>query len=388
MATPPPITPPPPFIPLPLGPAYASDLQPLPGSNVMLDYGTNDTIDYGRIINSITVSVHGGNDTVFTGYGNDTIYDAPAGAPYTLAGGTPPGFKSSGDDVFHAGSGNDTIFAGDGHNTYDGGENTDTVDYSPATVGVRVNLETGTGQGNGTDTLISIENVVGSDQRDNITGSSDDNVLKGGKGDDQLFGGEGRDTLYGGDNGDVLAGGKGADTMYGGDGIDTLFYFDSSAGVTVDLSRGVGHGGDAEGDTFSEVENIFGSQFGDTLIGNNGDNVLTGSGGRDILIGGGGKDTFAFRGNASANDSTVANPDVIKDFVQGEDVIDLRGLNAHWGPVQHQLVDEFSGAANEVMVVVGSDSTTVYADLNGDKAADFAIELSNPVHLTANDLLL
>jgi hypothetical protein len=30
----------------------------------------------------------------------------------------------------------------------------------------------------------------------------------------------------------------------------------------------------------------------------------------------------------------------------------------------------------------------IYADLNGDKVADFALELSNPVHLTASDFLL
>src|SRR5262249_46828468 len=288
---------PPPLVPIPIGPSYATDLHLQFGTNILLDYGTNDTLDYSQNLQPITVTIHGGNDTVITSGFGDTIYDDPASAPFTLTGSKP-----SGDDVIHAGGGNDTIFTGDGHNTYDGGDNTDTVDYSRATVAVRVNLETGTGQANGTDTLISIENVVGSDQGDNITGSSDDNVLKGGKGDDQLFGGDGRDTLYGGDDNDLLVGGKGADTMYGSDGIDTLSYYSSSAGVTVDLSRGIGHGGDAEGDAFKDVENITGSSFNDTLIGNNGDNILYGARGQDILVGGGGKDTFVFRGNAFAND--------------------------------------------------------------------------------------
>ncbi len=365
------------------GPAYATDLRPLPGTPIGLDYGTDDTIFFAWNLTDMTVSVHGGDDTVTTGFGNDTIFDDPA-APLTSYGST-----FSGNDVIHAGSGTDTIFAGDGHNTYDGGQDNDTVNYSHATVAVSVNLATGVGQGNGTDTLISIENVVGSDQGDNITGSSDNNVLKGGKGNDQLFGGDGRDTLYGGDDNDLLAGGKDADTMYGGNGIDTLYYVNSPAGVTVDLSRGTGRGGDAEGNSFKEVENITGSQFNDTLIGDNGDNVLNGYRGQDTLIGGGGKDTFVFTGNSFGNDSTPSNPDLIKDFVQGEDIIDLSHLNYSWGTApQHHLVDHFTGAANEVMVVVGSGSTTVLADLNGDQTADFAVALSNPVHLTASDFLL
>jgi Ca2+-binding RTX toxin-like protein len=377
------------------GPAYATDLHAIPGFGFSVDYGTDDTIYHLENTTDMTVTVHGGNDTVTTGYGDDTIFDDP-GLPLNQWAS-----KSSGDDVISASSGNDTIFAGDGHNTYDGGGDIDTINYSRATVGVTVNLETGVGQGNGTDRLFSFENVTGSDYDDNITGSnfdhitglSIDNVLKGGKGNDVLTGGDGHDTLFGGADNDVLIGGKGPDTMYGEDGNDTLSYVGSSAGVTVDLSRGVGHGGDAEGDAFKYVENVTGSQFNDTLIGDNGDNVLNGGRGVDTLIGGGGKDTFVFSG-LSHIDSTVAHPSVIKDFVQGEDLIDLRDLGPStggWGsPVQHQhqLVDQFSGAANEVMVVVGTGSTTILADLNGDKFADFAVQLSDPVHLTANDFLL
>jgi Ca2+-binding RTX toxin-like protein len=366
------------------GPAYATDLRPMPGTAIGIDYGTDDDIYFAWNLTDMTVTIHGGNDTVTTGFGNDTIFDDPA-APLLAIGS-----RSSGDDVIHAGSGNDTIFAGDGNNTYDGGDDTDTVNYSRATVGITVNLGSGTGQANGTDTLVSIENVVGSDQGDWITGSSIDNVLKGGKGDDHLFGGDGRDALYGGDDNDILVGGKGADTMYGEGGIDTLDYTASSAGVTVDLSRGTGRGGDAEGDSFKYVENITGSRFNDTLIGDNGANVLIGGAGQDTLIGGGGKDTFTFHNvGFGSSDSTPANPDLIKDFVQGEDIIDLSHLHTgYYGGPPHQLVDHFSGAANEVMVVVSAGSTTVLSDFDGDKVADFAVELSNPVHLTANDFLL
>lgn len=366
------------------GPASATDLTPLFGTPFGFDHNTDDTISFAWNTTSMTVTVHGGDDTVTTGYGNDTIFD-DARLPFPGVM-DPSASTFSGDDTFHAGSGNDTIFAGDGHNTYDGGADTDTINYSCATVEVNVDLGSGTGQGNGTDTLISIENVVGSDQSDTITGSTADNVLNGGKGDDQLYGGDGRDTLFGGDQNDVLDGGKGADTIYGGDGIDTLFYADSAAGVTVDLSHGTGKGGDAEGDSFKDVENVIGSRFADILIGDKGDNALFGLGGQDTLIGGGGNDRFVF---IEKHPGSTSNPDLIKDFIQGEDVIDLRGLHAgyYWGPPQ-ELVDHFTGAVNQVTVVVQPGSTMVLSDFNGDKVADFAVELSNPVHLTASDFLL
>ena len=380
----PPITPVNPPQPAP-GPTFATDLHPLPGTNLMLDYGTDDVLWFGLNSNSMTVTIHGGNDTVTTGFGNDTIFDDPASGTASLVN------KSSGDDEIHAGQGMDTIFAGDGHNIYDGGGDVDTVNYSRASVGIDVNLAAGTGEADGTDTLISIENVVGSDHDDHITGSIDDNVLKGGKGDDVLSGGDGRDTLFGGADNDTLIGGKGADTMYGEDGIDTLDYHDSREGVTVDLLHGIGKGGDAEGDSFKYVENVIGSRGDDVLIGDNCDNVLNGGTGHDVLFGGGGHDTFAFTssGFGSSAVSTPANPDQIKDFVQGEDVIDLTHL--HVGPYQgpaHVLVDAFTGAANEVMVSVLPGTTLVLSDFDGDKVADFAIELSDPVHLTAADLLI
>jgi Ca2+-binding RTX toxin-like protein len=57
-----------------------------------------------------------------------------------------------------------------------------------------------------TDTLISIENLIGSSGSDTITGSNRDNVLEGGYGNDSLIGGLGNDTLVGGDGSDRLNG--------------------------------------------------------------------------------------------------------------------------------------------------------------------------------------
>ena len=54
----------------------------------------------------------------------------------------------------------------------------------------------------------------------------------------------------------------------GGTGIDTVSYEDSNAGVVVDLLEGTGTGGFAAGDTFENIKNLIGSDYADTLAGN------------------------------------------------------------------------------------------------------------------------
>ena len=52
------------------------------------------------------------------------------------------------------------------------------------------------------------------------------------------------------------------------------------------------------------------------------------------------------------------------------------------------FVDSFSGVAGQVTARPQGGATMVYADLDGDRVADFAIQLSNSVPLTANDFWL
>ncbi|HKG26283.1 MAG TPA: M10 family metallopeptidase C-terminal domain-containing protein, partial [Thermomicrobiales bacterium] len=118
---------------------------------------------------------------------------------------------------------------------------------------------------------------------------------------------------------DRLDGGAGGDVLHGGAGSDTAEYTRSPASVHVDLRSGRGSGGDAQGDLLRGVENITGSRFGDTLIGDATDNVLNGVGGNDRLFGGLGADTFVFSGTAFGQDT-------IFDFQSGVDRIDLRAL--------------------------------------------------------------
>ncbi|MCH8863210.1 MAG: hypothetical protein IID51_11945 [Proteobacteria bacterium] len=247
--------------------------------------GGDDVIDSTLGTITGTIETRGGNDTISTGSGDDTIL---------------------------AGSGDDTLEGGAGADTLDGGSGSDTASYANSTAAVRVDLALGTalnGDAEG-DTLISIENLSGSIHGDVLIGNGGDNILSGNAGEDLLWARGGDDTLYGGDGDDRLAGlagddvlngdagndflegGTGADSLDGGSGVDTASYAGSAGGVRVDLYYGTGLGGDAEGDTLTSIENLTGSDFRDTLLGNGGANILTGGGGNDVLWARGGNDTL------------------------------------------------------------------------------------------------
>src|SRR5262249_17411669 len=89
--------------------------------------------------------------------------------------------------------------------------------------------------------------------------------------------------ITGNSGNNVIAGLGGADILDGGGGTDTATYATSSAGVNVSLMTGLGIGGDAEGDSLSNFENLTGSGFSDTLEGNSGANVLNGGTGIDTV---------------------------------------------------------------------------------------------------------
>ena len=76
----------------------------------------------------------------------------------------------------------------------------------------------------------------------------------------------------------------------------------SDSGVTVNMQTLMGTGGDAEGYTLSNIENVTGSEHNDTISGDSGDNVLSGLGGDDVMTGGDGSDVFMF-GSGGGNDS-------------------------------------------------------------------------------------
>jgi Ca2+-binding RTX toxin-like protein len=105
-----------------------------------------------------------------------------------------------------------------------------------------------------------------------------------------VAGGPGADSLTGGSLMDTFLGGDGNDAINGGNAANTASYLDSPAGVTVDLPTDTASDGWGDTDTFIKIGNVIGSQFNDTLTGDEGNNILGGQGGDDTIDGNVGND--------------------------------------------------------------------------------------------------
>ncbi|KTE38206.1 MULTISPECIES: M10 family metallopeptidase C-terminal domain-containing protein [unclassified Sphingopyxis] len=77
------------------------------------------------------------------------------------------------------GSGNDRIVGNSANNNLNGGDGWDTIVYSHMTTGVTVNLQAGTSTGDGTDTLVSIENAIGGNGDDILTAINGRDIANG-----------------------------------------------------------------------------------------------------------------------------------------------------------------------------------------------------------------
>jgi trimeric autotransporter adhesin len=309
----------------------------------------------------------GDNDTLNGGSGVDLLY-GEAGAD-TLNGGLD-------GDLLDGGTGADTMAGGLGNDTY-------VVDEA----GDVVIENAGEGLDDVVESSISFElNLTPNVENLSLTGSAN---IDG-------YGNALNNVLYGNGGNNSFAGWGGADTFYGGAGTDWVVYTPSSAGVVVSLATGMGSGGDAQGDALFDIENLFGSAYDDTLTGNGGNNVLNGYNGADTLIGGLGVDTFLGGADADTfvftaiNESAVAMPDQILDFATAQgDKIDLSQIDAIMGGGGANDIFNFignaafSGSAGELHFLNG----LVEADVNGDGAADFAIQV-NQASLAASDFIL
>lgn len=318
-----------------------------------------------------------------------------------------------GNDVLSGKDGNDVLVGGAGADKLIGGNGNDLAAYVFATAGVRANLadtSVNVGDAKG-DTFSSIEGVIGSDYGDSLYGNAASNVLSGGAGSDLLDGGSGDDVLIGGSGEDVMEGGTGADEFLGETGLDHVSYVGSAKGVVANLAKPSLNSNDAKGDTYSGVEGLIGSNFVDTLTGDgktnlifggfgndriaggSGDDVLSGDFGADDLYGGSGADTFSFN---DLWESTVASAgrDTIFDFSgAGGDRIDLSSIDARYGAAGNQAFTfigtaTFHGKAGELRYEKKASDTYIYADVNGDRKADFSIHLDDALTLSKGYFIL
>ena len=154
-----------------------------------------------------------------------------------------------------------------------------------------------------------------------LDGQDGADSLDGGGEDDNLIGGSGNDILFSGGAGDdLIQPGPGTDTnISGGSGSDIISYLDGRlSGVFVHIGVFPTIGGD--GETFTSIEEVIGTDFPDTLVatdagfravlsGFDGDDTLAGGTQRDFLFGGDGVDTVG--GNEG------------NDVLRGEDGNDL-----------------------------------------------------------------
>jgi Ca2+-binding RTX toxin-like protein len=243
---------------------------------------------------------------------------------------------------------NDSIVATTGNDIYDGGLGSDTVDYSAVTTAVSVDLSNGRASGPGTQSLTSIENVVGTSQGDVISGDSGDNVIDAGSGNDRVNGGGGNDTFIGG---------LGDDRYDGGAGTDVLDYSSATRAIAVDDGDVTGMGRDR----YSNVEKIIGSQFGDTFQGGKSVDIFDGGSGNDwfrgyegsdIFTGGAGSDTFVWDEKDVVSGKKSQGVDIITDFGAG-DRLDLSGITGRSDPETLVKVTD-TAAGSMVSVKVGS----------------------------------
>jgi Ca2+-binding RTX toxin-like protein len=273
---------------------------------------------------------------------DDFIFAGGGGSPGSTINGNSNNNNLTGtanDDTINGNGGNDTLAGLAGADVLNGGSGTDTATYAASPSAVFVSLWTGTGTGGHAqgDSLIAVENLVGSSHNDTLEGSS------------------------------------GANNLNGGGGIDTLTYINAGAGVTVSLAlTSAQNTGGAGTDTISNFENLTGSNFNDNLTGNSGANVIDGRAGTDTITTGGGDDTVIFRPGYGS--------DTITDFVAGGtlDKIDLSSFSGIYSLADLLAVATQSGSAT----IINLSGTP-----DGQSNDRITLNNVNRGDLTANDFI-
>ena len=186
------------------------------GVNLFLGGAGIDTADYStapRAFASLTSGTGAGGQDTFdsienlTGSAFDDGLKGDAGVNRLDGGaGDDLVMGEGGNDVVIGAAGDDVLMGGLGADQLDGGEGADTASYERAGASVSASLLSGRGGLGeaGGDTLIGIENIIGSDFDDAFKGDAGANRLDGGAGNDLLIGAGGDDTLIGGDGADVF----------------------------------------------------------------------------------------------------------------------------------------------------------------------------------------
>ncbi|MFN0193778.1 MAG: hypothetical protein ACKVP5_17695 [Aestuariivirga sp.] len=354
----------------------------------------------------------GGNDFVQAGNTNDTLLGG-AGLDTLIGGGGNDRIDGGADiDSLSGGDGDDIFFitGGEDIDDIDGGSGFDTLDLvaaagSGAVVNLADNFYDLGAQSGPSQSIFSVEAVLGTVNGDILSGSSANETLSGLGGSDFMAGGGGNDTLNGGggvdnlngnDGNDVMRGGAGTDSLSGGNGNDQFVMeqinfiddVDGGAGVdTLDLSNITSRGAivdvnsdyrldDGFGGTRSMtgIETVRGTQSGDTFFGSSNADTIFGDGGNDVINGGTGHDDLD---GGAGNDTFVMNQGAFIDDVDGgsgNDTLDLsditnRGATIDLAGGTWDLSPSFGGPAD-----IDNIDTVIGTQNNDRISSDFGVQ--------------
>jgi Ca2+-binding RTX toxin-like protein len=360
---------------------------PTAGNVTSISFTETSAATVGSALTSIGVT----GLSLTVGWLTNTYSHGNGADPRTLEG-----MFLGGDDTIIGSAFNDIIYAGFGSNTINGGAGSDTINYSgrelfnPVTLipaGIVVDLNVGTVNFQdyissvtqavaATDTLISIENVVGGRRGDTLSGTAGANTLWGMSGNDTLDGRAGDDILNGGSGDDILIGGLGNDTAdYSLDSNDLnaqsivpSTVATGLQGAIVDLALGQSWGAFGN-DTLSSIENVNGSAGDDwisgtatanTLYGNLGADTIYGLGGDDYLFGGAGNDGL-YGGDGNDRIESGAGVDYVEGGLGNDTLIDDNGT-----AVPHEWSAMHGGAGNDIIEGRGLGDVGMWGDDGSD----------------------
>ncbi|MCV3738454.1 hypothetical protein OCK02_19795 [Rhizobium sp. TRM96647] len=317
------------------------------------------------------IELGGGNDSVKTGTGYVDYISVGHGANKVTIG-------SGGAGVVRAGEDRDIIKIGSGAEI-------DSIDA-----------------GRGNDSITTSSGWIGT-----ISGGrGKDTISLGSGGADAVFGGRDADTvtlrkLAEADQFVIVDGGSGVST--GADrNSDTLVM--SSFTRKLDIDLGISDVVDTGNGIFlvrnfehvsggSKNDVLTGNSASNTLRGNGGNDTITGMKGADALYGGKGRDVFVFESISDSKPGSSGR-DTIFDFSKSQrDKLDLSAIDANTKKSGDQAFEfvgskKFSGDPGELRVSKSKSDTYVYADVNGDKKADFGIHLDDALSLSKGDFIL
>lgn len=286
----------------------------------------------------------------------------------------------------------DHLYSTKGSDLIDGGLGYDVVDYSGSSKSVKVNLAAGTATGQGNDTLLNIEDVIGSSRSDKLTGDAYDNILDGGNGNDHLVGNGGDDWLIGGAGNDHIADAEGDNDIDAGAGNDKIV-----AGWGADwIDAGAGNDNITAG---AGDDEIYAGAGNDKVVAGAGNDYIDGGAGKDNMIGGAGDDTYYVDAKdkvtevaGGGNDTIVTNSSYSLAKLANVENLTLDGsadINATGNSADNVLIgnsgdnvldgkagdDVLIGEEGDDLLIGGSgDDIFVFDNLDGvDLVQDFTI---------------